>query len=148
MQQKTTAFIVLILLMGFVFLAGSFFGGFFGQLTVPASHKTIIDKMKITVYGNPDLTLTSAYLSTGKSKWQLATLQENFEQHETYQYTLWVYSFEGDPEVYVCIWGPGKDGKTFMVELCSSSDRTYTVKQGTYAPKDFTGKTYFAVEVD
>jgi len=145
MAQKTAAFVVLALLLGVGFLVGSFFGGFFGQLTVPASHKNIIDDMKIT-YGASEL--TSSYLSTGKSTWQLATLQENFEQHGTYQYTLWVYSFEGDPEVYVCIWGPGEDGKTFMVELCSSSDRTYTVKQGTYAPKDFTGKTYFAVEVD
>ena len=48
--------------------------------------------------------------------------------------------------MYVCIWGPGKDGKTFMVELCSASDRLYKATYGTTV-KDFTGKTYFAVEV-
>jgi hypothetical protein len=144
MQQKTTALIVIVLLMGFGFLAGSFFGGFFGQLTVPASHKTIIKKMKIT-YGASEL--TSSYLSTGKSTWQLATLQENFEWHGTYTYSLWVYSFEGDPEVYVCIWGPGKDGKAYYAELSSCSDRTYTVKYGT-SIKDFQYHTVTEFVVD
>ena len=146
MAQKTTALVLIMLLMGLGFLAGSFAGGFIGQLTVPAKHKAIVDALTIKAYGTS--TLEPAYLSTGKATWQLATLQENFEWHGTYAYTLWVYSYEGDPEVYVCIWGPGKDGKTFMVELCSSSGRLYTVKQGDYAPIDFTDKIFFAVEVD
>jgi len=148
MVQKTATFVVLALLLGAGFLLGSFFGGFIGQLTVPASHKNIVDDMKITVFGNPDLTLTCTYLSTAKSKWQLSTLQQNFVQHGTYQYSLWVYSYEGDPEVTACIWGPGEDGKTYQVELSAFwIGRSYMVKQGDYAPITFTGSTYFAVEV-
>jgi len=147
MTQKTTAFIVIILLMGFGFLAGSFAGGFIGQLTVPASHKSIIDAMTIKAYGTSKLEPT--YLTAGKATWSLATLQENFEWKGTYTYSLWVYSFEGDPEVYVCIWGPGKDGKTFSVELSSAAKgRGYTYQSGSAATVSWSDNANFAVEVD
>jgi hypothetical protein len=147
MSQKTSAVIIIILLMGFGFLAGSFFGGFFGQLTVPASHKTIIIDLTIAAYGSSVLTPT--YLTTGKSTWQLSTLQENFEWHGTYTYSLWVYSFEGDPEVYVCIWGPGKDGKTYSVELSSAAHgRGYTYQRGSGSAVTWSDNTNFPVEVD
>ena len=146
MAQKPMIYLVLVLLLGFGFLAGSFVGGFFEQLTVPGSHKAIVDDMTIKVGTSK---LEHAYLSTGKSTWQLSTLQENFPHGGTYQYTLWVYSYEGDPEVAVCIWGPGKDGKTYQVELTAFwSGRSYRVEYGDLAPIDFTNNIFFAVEVD
>jgi len=143
MAQKTLAVIVILLFLGAGFFIGSFAGGFVGQLTVPASHKAIIEKLKITADSKP---LASSYLSTGKSTWSLSTLQENFLQGGTYQYTLWLYSYKGDPEVYVCIWGPGEDGETYQVELCAAWTRYYTVTcKG--VDHSFQGQTNFGVVV-
>jgi hypothetical protein len=143
MNQKTLGLLIIALLMSFGILVGIFVGPFISQSSVPASHKAIIDHMTITASGIP---LAPAYLSTGKSMWQLSVLTENFLKYETYQYTLWVYSYQNDPEVYVCIWGPGKDGKTYQVELCASWTRTYTVKYDT-SVKDFQYQTIIAIEV-
>jgi len=131
-------------------LAGLLLGSIGGVVLIPmisnflapASHKAIIGAMKITTEG---WNLTSTYLSTGKTTWQLS-LADNFEYGGTYTYSLWVYSYQGDPEVYVCIWGPGKDGKTHMVELSSASGKLYTVKYGATV-KDFTDKTVLEIVV-
>ena len=148
MSQKTTAVIVLIVLIGFGFLAGTFFSGFFGQLTVPASHKAIVDNMAITTLTNPPgATLTHAYLSSGKATWQLSSLTV-FPKGNVYTYSLWVYSCQGDPEVAVCITGPGTDGTTYQVEVTAFwHGRSYTLKQGTNAPIDFTDNTLLTVTV-
>jgi len=143
MAQKTVAVIVILLFVGAGFFIGTLASGFVGQLTVPASHKAIIDKMIIKV-GSYEL--SPSYLSTGKSTWSLSTLQENFLQDGTYQYTLWLYSYKGDPEVYVCIWGPGEDGETYQVELCAAWTRYYTVTcKG--VDHSFQGQTFFGVVV-
>ena len=145
MSQKTTAVLVIVLLMGCGFLVGSFAGGFIGQLTVPASHKAIIDKMAISTLG---VTLTHAYLSSGKATWLLSSLTV-FPKGNTYTYSLWVYSCQGDPEVAVCITGPGTDGTTYQVEVTAFwHGRTYTLKQGTNAPIDFTDNTLLTVTVE
>ena len=143
MAQKTVAVLVILLFLGAGVFIGSLTGGFVGQLTVPANHKAIIDKMIIKV-GSYEL--SSSYLSTGKSTWQLSTLQENFLKDGTYQYSLWVYSYQGDPEVYVCIWGPGEDGKTYEVELAASYPRDFTVKYGS-TTETFTTNHVLAVKV-
>jgi hypothetical protein len=142
MKQKTLGLVIIALLLSLGAMAGIFIGTLTGQMSVPATHKSIIDKMTITTSG---ISLLPTFLSTGKSTWQLSVLTENFPKYGTYQYTLWVYSYQNDPEVYVCIWGPGKDGKTFQVELCSSWTRPYTVRYGTEAPIDFVGQTIFAI---
>jgi hypothetical protein len=144
MPQKTIVLLVIVLLMSCGFLMGSFAVLFIGQVTIPASHKAIIDKMTITASGAP---LTPTYLSTEKSTWQLSTLQENFEKYGTYTYSIWVYSYQNDPEVYVCIWGPGNDGKTFQVELAASFARDFTVKYGGVTT-DFQLNAVIAVKLD
>ena len=143
MAQKTVAVIMILLFLGAGFFIGSLAGGFVGQLTAPASHKAIIDKMVIKV-GSYEL--SPSYLSTGKTIWQLSSLEDNFYKDGTYQYTLWVYSYQGDPEVYVCIWGPGEDGKTYEVELAASYPRDFTVKYGG-TTESFTTDHILAVEV-
>jgi len=144
MAQKTIAVIVILLFLGAgFFIIGSLAGGFVGQLTVPASHKAIIDNMTIKT---GTYKLSPSYLTTGKTIWQLSSLEDNFYKDGTYQYSLWVYSYEGDPEVYVCIWGPGKDGKTYEVELAASYPRDFTVKYGG-TTESFTTDHILAVEV-
>ena len=143
MAQKTIAVIVILLFLGASFFIGSLAGGFVGQLTVPANHKAIIDKMVIKAGSHK---LSPSYLSTGKTIWQLSSLADNFYKDGTYQYTLWVYSYEGDPEVYVCIWGPGEDGEMFQVEFSASYARNFKLTYGTLT-QDFQTNTYIAVEV-
>ena len=142
-QQKTFAVLVILLFLGAGVFIGSLAGGFVGQLTVPASHRAIVDNMTIKA-GSAEL--TSSYLVTGKSTWQLSTLTENFVKYGTYRYSVWLYSYEGDPEVYVCIWGPGEDGKTYEVELAASYPRDFTVKYGG-TTESFTTDHILAVEV-
>jgi hypothetical protein len=126
------------LLLGLII--GIFSTTMISSFLVPASHKAIVDSMQITT-GTSEL--KSAYLSTGTTTWTLS-LVENFLKNGTYTYSLWVYSYQGDPEVYVCIWGPGEDGKTFQVELCASWTRIYTVKIDTLV-RDFQYNTVIEV---
>ena len=146
MSQKTTALIVLVLLIGVGFLAGSFLGGFVKQWTAPQGHSSIINGMKIAVTYATPVDLQPEFLKSSSATWTLSVLSDNFQWSKTYSYSLWVYSCNGDPEVYVCIWGPGNDGKTFMVELCSSADRKYRVVYGS-TNTTFAHNTYFAVQV-
>jgi uncharacterized protein YneF (UPF0154 family) len=143
MKQQTLGLLIITLLMSFGIFVGIFVGPFISQSSVPASHKAIIDHMTITASAIP---LAPAYLSTGKSMWQLSVLTENFLKYKTYQYTLWVYSYQNDPEVYVCIWGPGKDGKTYQVELSASYARDFTVTYGSLT-QDFELNAIIAVQV-
>jgi hypothetical protein len=122
--------VLAVLLLGLVM--GIFLSPTINSFLAPSSHKAIVDTMTITTGTNK---LTSAYLSSGTTTWKLSLI-ENFLKGGTYTYSLWVYSYQGDPEVYMCIWGPGEDGKTFQVELCASWTRTYTVTTDTLV-KDF-----------
>jgi hypothetical protein len=143
MQQKTMALLVIVLLMSGAFIVGSFFSMLFAQPSIPASHKVIIDEMTITASG---ASLTPTYLSVKKTTWLLSTLQENFLKYGTYTYSLWVYTYQDDPEVYVCIWGPGTDGKTYQVELAASYARDFTVKCGSVT-QNFQLSAIIAVEM-
>jgi hypothetical protein len=73
--------------------------------------------------------LTATYLGGKSATWGWS-LAGNFLAGRTYGYSLWVYEYQGDPEVYVCIWGPGEDGLTFQVELSAAWLRTYTLIVG------------------
>lgn len=143
MKQKTLGLLIIALLMSVGLLVGIFVAQFIGQLSVPASHKNIIDTMTITASG---VLLTPSYLGTGKSTWTLSTLQDNFPMYATYTYSVWLYSYQNDPEVYVCIWGPGKDGKTYQVELAASFARDFEAKIGSVT-QDFQLNTIIAVQM-
>ena len=107
----------------------------------PSSHKNIIDKLTITTDSNK---LASTYLKSGTSTWTLS-LVTNFLKGGTYTYSLWTYSYQEDPEVSVCIWGPGEDGSTYQVELSAFWwGRTYTAKIGSIT-KTFQNNTVIEV---
>ena len=114
MMQKTTAIIVLIMLIGFGFLAGSFFGGFFGQLTVPASHKVIVDHMKLTLVAT-GLPLTVKFVDSVNAEYGKGCPLSMFTVSKTYACSTWVWQRYGDTEFVMQIWGPGNDGKTYDV---------------------------------
>jgi len=140
-RLKVAVLLFLFLLLGLIM--GVFLSPMAQSFLAPASHRAIVDKMTITTGTSK---LTSAYLSSGTSTWTLS-IAENFLHGGTYQYTLWVYSYQGDPEVAVCVWGPGEDGKTYEVELTAFwSGRSYEVKCGTIQ-KTFTNNTVLEIIV-
>jgi len=127
MAQKTATILVLVLLMGFGFLAGSFFGGFFGQLTVPTSHKAIIDSMEVKDV-DANFKLTAKLTDSGNNEWMagLSTLA-TFTAGQSYPQTIWLWQRYGDTEVVISIWGPSKDDK-YLVEVASLGSGPFTVK--------------------
>lgn len=140
--KKVAMGLLFAVLLGLIM--GIFLSPMIRSFFVPSSHKTIIDNMAIT-YGT--YKLEPAYLSTGTSTWTLMSLTENLQVGGTYTYSLWVYSYQGDPEVVVCIWGPGEDGKTHQVELKAfSSFRSYQVKVGAIQ-KTFVNNTVLEIIV-
>ena len=119
MAQKTIAVIVILLFLGAGFFIGSLAGGFLGQLTVPASHKAIVDDM--TVYD----TVRQKYLvpyCIGQDKYKpLGIIRlQTFTVDKEYTWTTWVWGSPNEPknpELFMVIGGPGNDGKTYGVEM-------------------------------
>ena len=126
MQQKTSALIVLVLLLGFAFIVGSFAGGWIGQLTVPASHKSIVDSMtirdtKANVYLKPKL-VESSNVECGKG------LSVLFIKGKVYPQTVWLWQIYGNTEIVMNIWGPDESGKTYGIEISRLAWDPYEVK--------------------
>ena len=126
MQQKTTAILFLVFLLGLGFLAGSFVGGFFGQLTVPTSHKSIVDSMTVTdTSANFKLTpklLSSSNLECAKG------LSVTFIKGKHYQQTVWSWERNGDVELVMCIWGPDENGHLYGIEISRLAWNPFEVK--------------------
>ena len=120
MMQKTTAIIVLIMLIGFGFLAGSFAGGFFGQLTVPASHKAIVELTKVEALISSDIPKASLIASLAESGSQEITALDIKDiakktrwANKKYDCTLWKWTYRGETLVFMRVWGP-KDGECLV----------------------------------
>lgn len=126
MTQKTTALIVIILLMGFGFLAGSFLGGFIGQLTVPASHKSIIDSMAVTDT-RANVQLTPRLVSSSNTEY-CKGLSVFFTRGKVYSQTVWLWERYGDVELVMNIWGPDDTGKTYGIEISRLAWDPFVVK--------------------
>ena len=119
MIQKTTAFVVLALLLGVGFLLGSFFGGFIGQLTVPASHKAIVEETKVEAKISDILKaqLSSSLIESGNQKITALDLVDIAKKANwvtlKHDYTLWKWTYKDEPLVFMRIWGP-KDGECLV----------------------------------
>ena len=122
MAQKTVAVIVILLFLGAGFFIGSLAGGFVGQLTVPASHKAIVED--ITIYD----TVRKNYLEPyciGQAKYKPLSIipLQTFTVNKEYTFTNWIWGSPDEPknpEVFMVIAGPGNDGKTYGIELSRS----------------------------
>ena len=126
MAQKPMIYLVLVLLLGFGFLAGSFTGGFVAQLTVPAGHKSIIDSMTIrdtqaNVLLSPKL-VESSNVECGKG------LSVLFIKGKVYPQTVWLWQIYGNTEIVMNIWGPDESGKTYGIEISRLAWNPYEVK--------------------
>ena len=126
--QKTTALILIMLLMSLGFLAGSFAGGFIGQLTVPATHKSLVDSMKI-IDTAINFKLTPKLVDSGSRKWGegFSTLAV-FTQDEEYLQSTWIWQRHGDTEVVMTIWGPDESGEILSIEIARLGSSAFTVK--------------------
>ncbi|MGB9672276.1 MAG: hypothetical protein ACPLZY_03930 [Candidatus Norongarragalinales archaeon] len=126
MAQKTTAFIMLILVLGVGFVAGSFLGGFLTKFTAPSTHRSIIESMTVTdTKANIQLTpklLSSSKVECGKG------LSVYFIKGKQYQQTVWTWERYGDVELVMVIWGPDETGKTYGVEVARIAWDPFEVK--------------------
>jgi len=126
MAQKPMIYLVLVLLLGFGFLAGSFVGGFFEQLTVPASHKSIVDSITITdTVAN--FKLTPKLVTSSNVEWAKG-LSVTFIKGKVYPQTVWVWQRYGDTEIVMSIWGPDESGKTCSIEISRLAWNPFVVK--------------------
>jgi hypothetical protein len=128
MQQKTMALLVIALLMSAAFLIGSFFSMFISQsqLTVPASHKTIVDSMTVTdtwAYAQ----LTPKLVESNNVEYAKG-LSVVFIKGKVYPQTLWVWQRYGDTELVMNIWGPDESGKTYGIEISRLAWDPFVVK--------------------
>ena len=122
MTQKTTAFVVLALLLGVGFLLGSFAGGFIGQLTVPASHKAIVKETKVEAKISSDILkaqLSPSLIESGNQKITALDIMDISKKARwinlKHDYTLWKWTYKDEPLIFMRIWGP-KDGE-YLVEF-------------------------------
>jgi hypothetical protein len=126
MQQKISALIVIVLLLGFAFLVGSFAGGWIGQLTVSAKHKAIIDSMTITDTA-ANIKITPKLVDAGNIEWAKG-LSAFFVKGTTYPMSCWLWQRYGDTQMVMAIWGPSGDGKTYTIEIGRISWDPFDVK--------------------
>ena len=128
MQQKTSVLLILVLMIGVSFLVGSFAGGFIGQLTVPATHKSLVDSMKI-IDTAINFKLTPKLVDSGSRKWGegFSTLAV-FTQDEEYLQSTWIWQRHGDTEVVMTIWGPDESGEILSIEIARLGSNAFTVK--------------------
>ena len=128
MQQKTSALLILVLMIGVSFLVGSFAGGFIGQLTVPATHKSLVDSMQI-IDTTINFELTPKLVDSGSRKWGegFSTLSV-FYKGEEYLHSTWIWQRHGDTEVVMTIWGPDESGKILSIEIARLGRHPFAVK--------------------
>lgn len=130
MQQKTTAFVVIALLMGVGFLAGSFMGGFVGQFTVPADHKRIVDDMKIAFAIEAWSVSTQTTPTCVYNKivtWGVEKPLSVFISNKPYGYSIWLWQFQGEVQYVMQIWGPDDTGKSYDIQLMRNYGPPFTV---------------------
>ena len=128
MQQKTSVLLILVLMIGVSFLVGSFAGGFIGQLTVPATHKSLVDSMQI-IDTTINFELTPKLVDSGSRKWGegFSTLSV-FYKGEEYLHSTWIWQRHGDTEVVMTIWGPDESGKILSIEIARLGRHPFAVK--------------------
>lgn len=110
----------LFLIIGF--FIGHFAGGLINQATVPTEHSAIIKNTVIKAYissAEPNATLTPVLIETGNQKIAALDISDIARKarwvNQELPYTLWKWTYQGEPLVLMRIWGP-KDGEC-LVEI-------------------------------
>lgn len=131
MTQKTMVYIVLILLLGVGFLAGSFLGGFVRNFAVPADHKRIVDDMKIAftieAWGVPTSTTPTCVYNKIVTWGVGAKPLSMFTPGEPYGYSIWLWQFQDEVQYAMQIWGPDDTGKSYDIQLMRNYGPPFTV---------------------
>ena len=126
MAQKPMIYLVLVLLLGFGFLAGSFTGGFVAQLTVPAGHKSIIGSMTIRDT-QANVLLSPKLVESSNVEWGKG-LSVYFVKGKVYPQSTWLWQRYGDTEIVMNIWGPDESGTMYGVEIARLAWSPFEVK--------------------
>lgn len=127
MNQKLKS-VTLSLIFIAVFGSMGFLIGRQTEVSPPASHQNVIDRMVVldTLY---DLYLVPKCVDAGqrvyaKGHSELAI----FEYDRTYWQSTWLWNRYGDTEIAMTIWGPGEDGKTYSLEIAKLAYNELQIK--------------------
>jgi hypothetical protein len=120
------ALLMIVALMSVSILIGSFANMFFGRLTAPASHKAIIDSIKVTDT-RANVKLTPKLVESNNVECAKG-LSVFFTKGKVYPETVWLWQRYGDTELVMNIWGPDESGKTYGIEISRLAWDPFEVK--------------------
>ena len=116
------AFAVAVLFIG-IFIGAMFYSPL-TTLFAPSDHKKIAES--ILVYdATRNRYQNLRYERSGRSKMLAVTPLFTLEQKE-YQYSFWTWTYDGDINAAMCIWGPDEYGD-YWVEISKLSGNTIDV---------------------
>ena len=125
-QQKTFAVLVILLFLGAGVFIGSLAGGFVGQLTTPSSHNAIIGKIRVKDT-KANLYLTPKFVCSKTVTWGKGIPLSIFTSDYDYQQSTWIWQRYDDTEFVMTIWGPGNDGKSYLIEFGRLAADPFTI---------------------
>ena len=156
MAQKSLAVLVILLFLGAGFFIGSLAGGFVGQLTVPASHKAIVEKIEVKDT-KAIFALTPIFVISKTATWGKGIPLSIFDYSSDYTQSTWLWQRYDDVEFVMTIWGPGNDGKTYLIEFGKVSNDPFTISfdgatfimahENKDSMQSFEGSYWFTVQV-
>lgn len=87
-----------------------------GGTNIPYDQKHLNIASKITVHDKTaNVALTLKHIQTGPSEFYPYAPYSAFNPRRTYTQSLWVWCQDNDIDVTMVIWGPGDDGKSFLI---------------------------------
>jgi hypothetical protein len=97
-----------------------------GGLPVPydTNHSYIAGKFTVTTDQG---TCTLKHISTAPAVFSPNVPLDVFVPHKTYTQSLWTFDTANDIDVFLHIWGPGDDGKTYLCEFGRSGSGAMTI---------------------
>ena len=113
-KLKVAVLLLLILLLGLIM--GVFLSPAINSFLVPASHKAIVDKMEV-IDTKANFRLTAKLVDSVSSEFGEGIPLATFDYGKVYGQTTWIWQRYGDTEFVMTVWGPGNDGKTYLVEF-------------------------------
>lgn len=133
------------------FLIGIFVGQA-GLLTFPpGTHKAIVENTSIqdTTF---EFWLEPKLVASRSIEWSKQSMVHmSFAKEKSYRQTTWLWQRYGDTEVAMTIWGPGDDGRTYLIEFGRLGGNAFDIKcfdeTASWARSTSQGWIHFTIEL-
>lgn len=113
--------VIIGLVLGF-----AVFGLLSGGVPVPydQNHQQLASSFTVTTSQG---STTLKFISMAPAEFSPNVPLNIFVPHKTYTQSLWTYNSGNDIDVFLHIWGPGDDGKTYLLEFSRSGSDTINI---------------------